>query len=335
MNVLITGGAGYIGSSFVNFLLKHGHYVTVLDRFVTPVMPFSVHPHLLVYQGDVRDRKALQAVTRGIDIVVHLAFVSNDPEYELDAKIAESVNLEGTNNICDEAQKAGVKRFIFASSCSIYGSCRGTVTEQAPPSPLTDYARHKLLCEKIVLSRNGSMECIAIRPATVFGPSPQMRFDLLINRMAAQAVTHGVVKAPRPHAMRPVTAMEDLHKVFLRLLDETIPSLHSSCFNLASAERKVWTWAEWIAQLLGAKVEAPLDSCSADARSYSVSCFAIQEILGLSLSGKKALDEQVRAVSKIVQDLQPTDVLNHPNHVRLRSQATHRFGVHIPLERRL
>jgi nucleoside-diphosphate-sugar epimerase len=333
MNVLITGGAGYIGSSFVKYLLGDGHRVTVLDRFVTPVMPFSVHPRLLVYKGDVRDRKALQVVTQGIDAVIHLAFVSNDPEYELDTEIAESVNLEGTNNICNEAQEAGVKRFIFASSCSIYGSRRGTVTEQDLPSPTTHYARHKLLCEKTVLSRNGPMECIAIRPATVFGLSPQMRFDLLLNRMAAQAATRGVVKVARPNAMRPATAMIDLHKVLLRILDNSVPGLHGSCFNLASTERKVWAWADWTAQLFGAEVEVQSASSSTDARSYSVNCCAIQELLGLPFG--ENLNDQVIAVGKFAQEMQDTDILNHPNYIRLRSQAIHRFDTHIPLERLL
>lgn len=333
MNILITGGAGYIGSSFTRHLLKRGHCITVVDRFVTQTMPFAKHPKLIVYQGDVRDCQALEAVTQGMEAVVHLAFLSNDPEYKINSKIAESVNLDGTNNVYNAAQKSGVKRFIFASSCSIYGTCREIVTEKTLPSPMTNYARHKLLCEKIVFNKNGFMECIVVRPATVVGSSPQMRFDLLLNRMAAQAVKNRLVKAPKPYATRPVTSMDDLHKVLTKLLETDTSFQNGSCFNIASSERKVLEWAEWTAKIFDAEVEAHLDSDSVDARSYSVDCSAVQKLLSLSLNSE--LDNQVREVGKIALEMLPIDVLNHPNHIRLRSQGLHNFMINVPFERRL
>lgn len=330
--VLATGGAGYLGSSFVTHLLTRGYDVVVLDRFVSGVIPFSSHPRLRVFRGDVRDRETLRAVMNGVEAVVHFAFVSNDPEYKLKPEIAASVNLEGTRSTLEEAKSSGVGRFILMSSCSVYGSREGVVTERDIPSPLTDYARHKIQCEEMVLAETEhEMARIVLRPATVTGPSPQMRFDLLLNRMAAQAATTGIVDVPNRSSNRPVTAMSYLLNALLLLLEAEPSAVRGQRFNLASSERRIDEWSVWVAQLLGAEPKPRPGAASADTRSYQVSCDAIRECLGLRTQND--LEQQVLSVGRIARELQPKDILLHPHHNRLQGQIAHCFDAPLIFER--
>src|SRR5580704_989798 len=150
-NVLVTGGAGYVGSVLVPRLLEFGHTVTVLDLFIfghDVLQPIANHPRLIQVQGDLRHPAAVEKALAGCDLVIHLACISNDPSFELDPELGKSINYDSFRPLVRAAKKAGVDRFVYASSSSVYGiKDEAEVTEDLSVEPLTDYSKYKALCE--------------------------------------------------------------------------------------------------------------------------------------------------------------------------------------------
>lgn len=185
--ILITGGAGYIGSVLTPMLLEQGHHVTIYDSFMygaQPVLGFSMHPHLELVRGDVRDAEALRRVIRGRDWVMHLAAIVGYPACAADPFRAQTTNVDGTRNVLEAMDKN--QRLIFASTGSTYGKVIGTATEDTPIAPLTLYGKNKRDCERMI--RSSAVPHTILRFATVFGSSPRLRLDLLINDFVYQAL---------------------------------------------------------------------------------------------------------------------------------------------------
>lgn len=329
MRVLITGGAGYIGTSLSQRLVARGDEVVVVDRFVNGQASVSPLGKLEVWMGDVRDRRALDELSRSVDVVVHLAFVSNDPKYDLPQEISRSVNIEGSLEMFRAARRAGVGRVIVLSSCSVYGLQSGSLTESAPVAPLTDYARHKLLVESLMDDELDGVDSVALRPATVAGLSPQMRLDLLLNRMVAQAMYEGKLSVRSPASWRPVTSMAHLQEV-LAFLVHYPGTFAGARFNLASEHRTVGAWADRVALHMGVP-RIPDTSEDADRRSYQVSCDALHEAMDHRLSGVS--DEVIEGVAEFLRSRGGIELLEHPSHNRLVAQKGHDFGKAVPLER--
>ena len=190
MKVLVTGGAGYVGSILCPMLLDQGHSVTIFDRFLfgeQPVLHFASHPRVTIVEGDVRERQAIAKLVASADCVLHLAAVVGFPACDVDPETAQSTNVEGTRHICDAVSPS--QMLIFASTGSVYGRCATVCDETIPAAPLTLYGRSKAEGETLVLDKGG----VALRFATLFGLSPRMRLDLLINSFCFIAVRDGVV----------------------------------------------------------------------------------------------------------------------------------------------
>jgi nucleoside-diphosphate-sugar epimerase len=182
--VLVTGGAGYLGSLLVPMLLEEGMRVVIFDRFMwgaQPILHFATHPNLDIITGDVRDRAALRAAMNGCDSVVHLAAIVGYPACAADPDLARSTNLAGTRNVIEELDG---RRLVFASTGSTYGKVDGICTEETPIAPLTLYGATKAEAEAMVMDTGG----VSLRLATVFGVSPRLRLDLLVNDFVYQAV---------------------------------------------------------------------------------------------------------------------------------------------------
>src|ERR1700722_8890183 len=193
--VLVTGGAGYKGCVLVPKLLEAGHEVVVYDLMLFGAEGLPKHPRLAVIKADIRDIPAYTAALKGVQSVIHMACISNDPSFELDEGLSRTINFDCFEPMVIASKEAGVRRFIYISSSSVYGvSDAPEVTEEHPLVPLTDYNKYKGLCEPILLRyQSPDFTTLIVRPATVCGYSPRMRFDLTVNILTNHAVNRRVI----------------------------------------------------------------------------------------------------------------------------------------------
>ena len=181
--VYVTGGAGYVGAALVPSLLKEGYKVTVLDLMIYGEKVLKKHPNLKIIKGDIRNKKLLNKTIKDNDAVIHLACISNDPSFELNPKLGKSINLDAFKILVEVSKKNNIKRFIYASSSSVYGLKKyKNVHEKMSLKPLTDYSKYKAVCEKILLRfQSKNFTTVTLRPATVCGFSRRQRLDVVVN----------------------------------------------------------------------------------------------------------------------------------------------------------
>ncbi|MDR7485195.1 MAG: SDR family oxidoreductase [Armatimonadota bacterium] len=282
--VLVTGGGGYIGSVLTSRLLEAGHAVTVLDRFFfgrETLSGVAGHPRLRIVQDDIR--WCPPEVLDGIEVVLDLAALSNDPAGELDPERTLEINHQGRVRIARLARERGAARYILASSCSIYGFHDGTVlNEDSPPNPLTTYARANLRAEQETLPLAGpEFAVVVLRLATVYGLSPRMRFDLAINGMVLGLHRRGRIPVLRDgRQWRPFVHVQDAARAFLLAMEAPAGDVGGQIFNIGSDDQNVQILplAEMVARALGREgsVEWYGDP---DHRSYQVSFRKCREVL--------------------------------------------------------
>ena len=289
-HVCIPGGAGYVGAVLVPKLLARGHQVTVLDNYQFGREVFANirgAAGLTEVEGDVRDRAAVQRALAGCDAVIHLACVSNDPSFELDPALSKSINYDCFPMFIEEAKKAGVTRFIYASSSSVYGVSEvPDVREDHPLLALTDYSKYKALCEPLVLAENKpGFTAMVLRPATVCGASPRMRFDLSVNIMTNLAIVNKNITVFGGKQHRPNMHIEDITDLYDQLLLEPAARIAGKTYNAGFQNRTIAD----IAQIAHDVVRRELPELGAieivttatdDNRSYRVNSDKIAAELG-------------------------------------------------------
>ncbi len=282
--VMVTGGAGYVGSALVPKLLNHGYDVRVLDLFIygDDVFPGAGdHPGLELIRGDIRDQELLRKSLPGCDAVIHLACISNDPSFELDPDLGKSINYDAFAPLVDIAKSSGVKRFIYASSSSVYGiKEEKNVTEDLPLLPLTDYSKYKALCEEVLLEkRSPGFVVLILRPSTVCGYSPRLRLDLTVNILTNHAVNNRRITVFGGQQMRPNIHIKDMAQVYIKSLEWPDAAIDGKIFNVGYDNFTVAEIAEKVRGVIGDEIEivtTPTD----DNRSYHVSSAKIKSELG-------------------------------------------------------
>ena len=284
-HVLVTGGAGYIGSVLTELLLERGYEVTILDRFFfgDTIADLRVHPKLHIVRDDVRWWADGGLQGKGIDAVCDLAALSNDPAGELDPAKTLEINHEGRARICRMAKQAGVRRYVLASSCSIYGFQDDAVNETSPINPLTTYAVANHRAEEATLAlASPRFTVTALRQATVYGLSRRMRFDLAINGMTLALFKNGSVKILRDGTQwRPMVHIRDTSRAFITVLEADPASVNGEIFNVGSDDQnlQIRPLAERLCHALGLQYVEDWYG-DPDHRSYRVSFQKIRDRLG-------------------------------------------------------
>ena len=285
MKILVTGACGYKGTVLVPKLLSAGHEVVAFDimwfgNFLKP------HPKLTVIKGDVREIASVPL--KGVEAIVHLSSVANDPCGDLDPKLTWEISCLATMQLADRATRLGIKRFIYASSGSVYGvKDEPQVTEDLELLPLSEYNKTKMVAERVLLSYADKMSVQIIRPATVCGYSPRMRLDVSVNMLTMQALTREHITVFGGSQTRPNIHIDDIADVYLFMLDH--PE-HTGIYNAGFENISIMEIAERVVEHAPAKVTV---TESNDPRSYRVNS---DKLLALGFRPKKTVNDAIREI---------------------------------------
>ncbi len=279
--IFITGGAGYVGAMLVPRLLELGNSVTVLDLMWYGEDVIDAHPNLVMVKGDIRDQELLRRIIPGHDSVIHLACISNDPSFEMDPKLGESINLDAFQPLVEISRASGVKRFIYASSSSVYGvKSEPNVSEDMSLEPLTDYSRFKAECEKILANyQSPEFTTVTIRPATVCGYSRRQRLDVVVNILSNLAFHKRKITVFGGKQLRPNIHIADMVEAYVVLLNAPKELIAGEIFNAGYENQSVEELANSVRDVMGDDVEL-VTSPTDDNRSYHISSQKISKVLG-------------------------------------------------------
>jgi len=299
--ILVTGGAGYVGSVLVPKLLQKGYRVKVLDLYLYGehvLRPYVNDERLQQFKGDIRDTDLLKKIIPGCDAVIHLACISNDPSFELNPELGKSINYDAFFDLVALSKLHGVNRFIFASSSSVYGLREELdVTEDLAPLPLTDYSKYKALCEDVLLkSREPGFSTLILRPATVCGYSPRLRLDLTVNILTNLAINNNQITVFGGSQMRPNIHIEDVTDLYVQSLEWPESIIDGNIYNAGYENHRVSQIADIVKGVVGEQVEI-VTTPSDDLRSYHISSDKIFRELNFSpkYSIESAVEDLVSA----------------------------------------
>ncbi|EQB99500.1 NAD-dependent epimerase/dehydratase family protein [Photorhabdus temperata] len=286
--ILVTGGAGYIGSRLVPKLLAADYKVKVLDAqfFPNGLSLFLDHPHLEFIKGDIRDQTLVENVLQGVTVVIHLAAVANDPSFNSDPEVSRSINIGCLPHLMTSAKHQGCRRFIYASSASVYGiNDQPIVDENQPCVPITDYNRYKAEGEAVLFDlTDANFETIAVRAATVCGWSPRQRLDLTVNILTASALSQGKITVFGGSQYRPNVHIGDLTRLYTALVrGDSLGSLCERAINVGYENHTVTDIAQQVKEVVDRyfATDVPITTTSSDdVRSYRLDSSLVQKELG-------------------------------------------------------
>jgi nucleoside-diphosphate-sugar epimerase len=315
--VYVTGGAGYVGAVLVPKLLDAGYRVRVLDLFIYgDVLP--KHDRLEQIKGDLRDTKLLQRTIPGADAVIHLACISNDPSFELNPALGKAINLDAFEPLVQISKAVGVKRFIYASSSSVYGvKSEPNVTEDLSLEPLTDYSRFKMMCEDILKKYYApDWTCCTIRPATVCGYSHRLRLDLTVNILTNHAINKGKITVFGGEQLRPNLHIEDMADLYLRLLEAPAEKIDRRIWNAGYQNLKVREIAALVRRVIGKNVEIVTEPTN-DNRSYQVNSDKIAREFGFK--PQHTVEDAIRDLKAAFDAGKIPNSLTHPRYYNIKT----------------
>jgi nucleoside-diphosphate-sugar epimerase len=324
-SVFVTGGAGYCGSLLVPQLLDRGYRVTVYDwcYFGDEFLPKN-NPRLKVIKGDIRDAAALAQAVKGHDAVVSLACISNDASFELDEKLSTSINMDAFEPMVKAVKAAGVKRFVYASSSSVYGvSDKPDVTEDHPLVPLTLYNKYKGLCEPILKRyADNSFTGVIFRPATVCGYAPRLRLDLSVNILTNHAVTNNKITVFGGSQLRPNLHVQDYCDAVELLLNAPAEKIQKETFNVGYQNMSIMDIALLVKKVVEQEfpgrppieiVTTPTD----DIRSYHINSDKIARILGFR--PKYTIEDAVQSLCQAFKADKIPNSMNDDRYYNIRT----------------
>ena len=279
--ILITGGAGYVGSSLVPKLLGLGYKVTVIDLMIYGQKVLEDHEMLRVIKGDIRDTNLIEKIIPGHDVLIHLACISNDPSFELNPSLGKSINLDAFEPLVKISANNKVRNFIYASSSSVYGIKKEkNVTEDMDLEPLTDYSKFKGDCERILNNyKSEDFITTTIRPSTVCGYAKRQRLDLVVNILTNHAYHNREIKVFGGDQLRPNIHINDMVDSYLAVLNAEPKKVSGQIFNVGFKNQSVNELADNVKEIVGDDIKI-VNTKSDDNRSYHVSSQKIKDILG-------------------------------------------------------
>lgn len=279
-NVLVIGGQGYVGSALVPQLLKR-YRVTTLDTGWYMTGQYKPDTNLTIINGDVRDRSALKHAMQNQDAVIHLACVSNDPSFELNPTLGKSINLDSFPGVIDCLRESQVKRFIYASSSSVYGiKEQKDVIETDSCEPLTDYSLFKLKCEDLLRDAHLPLDWTIVRPSTICGWAPRLRLDLVVNILTIHALVNSRIMVHGGNQLRPNLHIRDMVGAYVALLEAPADKITHQVFNVGFENMTVMEIARKVKAAMGARFVEIDKIPSNDNRSYHVNSDKIASTIG-------------------------------------------------------
>ena len=292
--ILITGGAGYVGAVLTPYLLNLGHSVTVMDLMMYGEV-LEKHKNLKIVRGDIRNQELLKKETINHDVLIHLACISNDPSFELNPLLGKSINLDAFTPLVKIAKENSIKRFIYASSSSVYGVKKEkNVNEEMILEPLTDYSKFKADCEKILLdNETDEFTPIVIRPATVCGYSPRQRLDVVVNILTNLAYHKKEITVFGGNQLRPNIHIFDMVRAYDCLLNAKRELVTGKIFNAGYENQTVNHLSSLVKKVIGDDVKIKRLE-SNDNRSYHISSKKIEKELGF---------KTVKTIEDAIKDL--------------------------------
>jgi nucleoside-diphosphate-sugar epimerase len=319
-NVLVVGGAGYVGSALVPKLLDAGHTVTVLDLYLYGEDVFggyAQHERLRKVKGDMRDPATVAAALAGTEAVIHLACISNDPSFDLNPELGKSINFDCFRPLVRAAKAAGVRRFIYASSSSVYGiKDEENVTEDLALKPLTDYSKYKALCEEVLMEeREAGFVTVILRPATVCGYARRLRLDLAVNILTTHAVVNGTIRVFGGSQRRPNIHIEDMSDLYVLALQYDDRSIDGLIFNAGYENVPVMGLAEMVRSAVDPSIRILVEP-TADLRSYHISSERIYRHLGFK--PRYTIAHAVTGIRNALLDGRVLDPLDNPLYYNIK-----------------
>jgi len=311
--IFITGGAGYVGSSLVPNLLEDGYKVIVYDLYLYgDIFKNVVNKNLVEIKGDIRDKEKLIKASKGVDYLIHLACISNDPSFDLDPELGKSINYDAFQNIIDVCTTNKIKRLIIASSTSQYGvrPVGVDVTEDTEAEPITDYAKYKIMCEKKLLEQDPQdFEYVFVRPATVCGYAPRMRLDIALNNITILALVNKKIKIFGGTQIRPALNIKDMVRFYKLMLETPAEKINKQAFNVSCGNYTVMEMAQEVRKVLGdASMEIEVVPQN-DPRSYHVNSDKSKSVLGFEY--KYGIDAAIGSIAGAYNNGLIKDPLNN------------------------
>ena len=321
--ILVTGGAGYVGSKLTLDLAEKNHEVIIYDTCYFGKDHIKNDKNIKLIEGDIRDKIKFESAVNGCDTVIHLACISNDPSFDLNEELSKSINFDCFEDLVSISKKNGVKKFVYASSSSVYGfSDDPNVTEEHPLVPLTLYNKFKGMCEPVLKKYlDDKFRGVIIRPATVCGYAPHCRLDLSVNILTNHAVNNKkIIVLGGGEQKRPNLHVNDMSRVYLMLVENDFKEINGETFNVSFENKKIIELAKIVARNVkdffnydDVKIEVKTETV--DNRSYHVNSDKIKRVLNFEPNYN--IDDAVKSLCQAFKDGKLPDSLTDPKYINV------------------
>jgi nucleoside-diphosphate-sugar epimerase len=318
--ILIIGGGGYVGTRLVEQLINKNYFIKIFDLFIYGEKIFDQYKNVNNFEkikGDIRNINLLSKSLKDIYAVIHLACISNDPSFDLDPNLGKSINFSCFEPLIEVCKNNKIKRFIYASSSSVYGSKKeDRVTEDLTPEPQTDYAKFKLKCEKILLKDKSEMIKTIVRPSTICGYSDRQRFDLTVNIFTNQAMNNNKIIVHGGNQMRPALHILDMCKFYEFLIEADSAKINNKIYNISKENFTILDIANRIKKIVK-KNNLPVEiSDTLDNRSYKV-C-ADKALKELKFKPVYEIEHAVKEIIEAQNNGKYEDPINNPIYFNIK-----------------